>query len=63
MNNQDKNTIEYLKKLIKEVKKEMQTKKMITESKTPQDVFKNHQKNIKEYVADKIFEVIKNSES
>lgn len=63
MNNQDKSTIEYLKKLIKEVKKEMQTKKIITEAKTPKDIFNNHQKNIKEYVSEKIFEVIKNSES
>jgi len=58
----DKNTLEYLKSLIKEVKQEMKTKKVISEAKTPQTVFNTHEKNIKEYVTQNLFEILKNSE-
>ncbi len=59
----DKKTIEYLKTLIKEVKGELKTKKLISESKTPQEVFKTHEKNIKEYVAENVFNILKNAEN
>jgi len=55
--------IEYLKKLIEEVKKEASEKKVLVESKTPQDVFEKHKQNIKDYVSQKVFETIKNSEN
>lgn len=62
MNKNDKETLELLKKLIKEVKLEIVNKKLISENKTPQDVFKTHEKNIKDYVSKNIFEILKNSE-
>lgn len=58
----DKETMELLRSLIKEVKNEIKNKKLMVESKTPQDVFKTHEKNIKDYILDNISEVIKNAE-
>jgi len=61
MNKQDKATLEYLKQLIKEVKQEMKTKKMIVENKTPEKVFNDHEKNMKEYVVGNVWESLKDS--
>jgi len=62
MTKRDLKTLEMLKQMITEVKQEMATKKLIAESKTPQEVFNKHEKNIKEYVTKKLFETIRDAE-
>ena len=62
MNKSDVQTLELIKKLINEVKTELGNKKVLSEGKTPQDVFKNHEKNMKEYIANNVWETIKNSQ-
>ena len=47
MTNSDDKVLNILRQLIKEVKQEIATKKVIVESKTPQDVFNKHEKSMK----------------
>lgn len=55
-------SLDYIRNLINEVKEELNSKKVIAENKTPQEVFKKHEENIKEYVANRVFESLKQAE-
>lgn len=61
MEKKDRESLDILRKLIEEVKREMSSKKVLTESKTPEKIFESHQKNIKEYVLNNVWNTIKNS--
>jgi hypothetical protein len=61
MTNSDDKVLNILRQLIKEVKQEIATKKVIVESKTPQDVFNKHEKSMKEYIIENIKAALKES--
>lgn len=63
MSKSDEATLNMIRKLIMEVKRELSEKKVLTENKTPEKVFNNHEKNMKEYVAKNVWDTIKNSQS
>ena len=61
MSDSDK-TIEMLKQVIKEVKQEMQTKKVLTEAKEPEQIFKKHEKDMRSYITENVLKVLKDAE-
>ncbi len=58
----DEKVLNTIKQLIKEVKQEMQTKKVLSESKTPEQVFNKHQKDIKMYITEQVINALKDAE-
>jgi len=58
----DEKVLDTIKQLIKEVKEEMKTKKVLAEGKEPEQVFKNHQKNIKTYITEQVIKALKDAE-
>ena len=57
MNNDDK-VLNLIKQIIKEVKQEIRTKKVLTESKNPKEIFNKHVKNEREYITKIILETL-----
>jgi len=58
----DEKVLETIKQLIKEVKQEMQTKKVLTEGKVPEEIFKKHQKDIRTFIAENVIKALKDAE-
>ncbi len=48
--------------IIQKVKQEMQTKKVLTEGKVPEEIFKKHQKDIRTFIAENVIKALKDAE-
>lgn len=62
MANSNKEVLNSIREIIKEVKEEMKTKKVLTENKTPQKVFNDHQKELKKYILENVLKTLKVAE-
>ena len=58
----DEKVLDTIKQVIQEVKQEMQQKKVLTESKTPQQVFNKHEKDMKRYITEAVINTLKDAE-
>ena len=58
----DEKVLDTIKQMIQEVKQEMQQKKVLTESKTPQQVFNKHEKDMKRYITEAVINTLKDAE-
>ena len=59
----DEVVLDTIRQLIKEVKEEMQQKKVLVENKTPQKVFNHHSENLKRYILENVMKALKQSEN
>lgn len=57
MNNDDK-VINLIKQLIKEAKEELKNKKLITESKSPKEIFDRHLQQERQYITETVLRTI-----
>lgn len=58
----DEMVMNIIRQVIKEVKQEMKSgNKILTESKTPQKVFKNQETRMKEYIAENVMAALDNA--
>jgi hypothetical protein len=62
MADNDQAVLNMIKQLIKEVKEDMKVKKVLAEGKTPQDVFKHHEKELKRYIIENVMNTLQESE-
>lgn len=58
----DEKVLDTIKQMIKEVKEEMQQKKVLTEGKTPEQVFNKHEKDMKRYITEAVINTLKDAE-
>ena len=58
----DEKVLDTIKQLIKEIKQEMQHKKVLTEGKTPEQIFNKHEKDMKRYITEAVISTLKNAE-
>ena len=58
----DEKVLDSIKQIIKEVKEEMQQKKVLTEGKTPEQVFNKHEKDMKRYITEAVINTLKDAE-
>jgi len=58
----DEEVIKTIQQLIKEVKQEMKQKKVLAESKQPEEVFNHHQKEIKRYIVENVLKALSEAE-
>lgn len=58
----DEKVLDTIKQIIKEVKQEMQHKKVLTEGKSPQQVFENHTTSMRKYITEAVLETLKIAE-
>ena len=58
----DEKVLDTIKQMIQEVKQEMQQKKVLTEGKTPQQVFNKHEKDMKRYITEAVINTLKDAE-
>lgn len=58
----DEMVIKTIQQLIKEVKQEMQSKKVLTEGKTAQEVFDRQEQNMRNFITENVLKVLKVSE-
>ena len=58
----DEDVIKTIKQVIKEVKQEMQNKKVLTEGKTAEQVFNHHEREMKKFILENVLKTLKDSE-
>ena len=58
----DEKVLDTIKQMIKEVKEEMQQKKVLAEGKTPEQVFNKHEKDMKRYITEAVINTLKDAE-
>lgn len=63
MKNKDEAVVELIRKMIVEARKNINNKKIITEGKTAEEVFNEHNKKLKEYIIYNVVKAINESSS
>lgn len=58
----DEKVLDTIKQIIKEVKQEMQQKKVLVENKEPQQVFNKHEKEMRKYITEAVIKTLKDAE-
>ena len=58
----DEMVLSTIRQVIKEVKQEMQNKKVLTEGKTAQEVFDRQEHNMRNFITENVLKVLKISE-
>ena len=58
----DEKVLDTIKQIIKEVKQEMQHKKVLAEGKEPQQVFNKHEKEMRKYITEAVIKTLKDAE-